>query len=193
MEHIMSTEKKSIKVVAVTCLKNCSSILNLQPPVAGKCLSLTIIHTLVFLTPLQPLNSNASFWQCLANYSHHLETGQLRNADLSGRNISWASSMFMWDYRYETHFILINKKMCKSFVIFNCWCQRPKKSVFQTSIVNMFYRIPELNSLTRSIYSINWSTELKGVSSNWGIYQRKTKSSLSLTHWFLIFTAGPPC
>lgn len=130
MEHIMSTEKKSIKVVAVTCLKDCSSILNLQPPVAGKYLSLTIIHTLVFLTPLQPLNSNASFWQCLANYSHHLETGRLRNADLSGRNISWASSMFMWDYRYETHFILINKKMCKPFVIFNCWCHETQEICF---------------------------------------------------------------
>lgn len=177
MEHTMSTEKKSIKVVTVTCLKDCNSILNLQPPVAGEYLSLTIIHAMVFLTPLQPLNSSTFIWQYFANYSHHLKTGQLRNADLSGRKIPWASSTFMWDYRHKTNFILINKKMCKPFVIFNCWGQRHEKSAFQTSIVNMFYRVPELNFLTRSINSINWSTESEGVSSSRGICQRKTKSS----------------
>lgn len=175
MEHIMSTKKKSMKIVAVTRLKECNSILNLQPPVAGKYLCLTIIHAMVFLTPLQPLNT--SIWQYLANYSHHLKGGQLRNADLSGRKIPWASGTFMWDYRHETHLILINKKMGKPFVTFNCWCQRHKKSVSQTSIVNMFYRVPELISLTRNIYSLNWSTESKGVSSNRGICRRKTKSS----------------
>lgn len=52
MEHILSTKKKSIKVVAVTHLKDYNSILNLQPPMAGKYLCLTIIHAMVFLMPL---------------------------------------------------------------------------------------------------------------------------------------------
>lgn len=167
MEHIMSTKKKSIKIVAVTHLKDYNSILNLQPSVAAN----TSV-SLLFLTPLKPLNT--LIWQYLANYSQ--TTGQQRDANLSGRKIPWASSIFMWDYRHENHFILINKKMGKPFVTFNCWCQRHKISVSQTSIVNMFYRVLRLNSLTRSIYSLNWSTESKGVSSNRGICRRKTKS-----------------
>lgn len=174
MEHILSTKKKSIKVVAVTHLKDYNSILNLQPPMAGKYLCLT---TFLFLMLLQPLNSNTFIWQYLTNYSHHLKTGQLRNADLSGRKIPWAWSMFMWDYRHETHFILINKKMSKPFVIYNCWCQRHKKSVFHSSIIHMFYMAPELNFLTRSIYSLNWSTESEGVSSKRGVCQKRPQSS----------------
>lgn len=52
MEYIMSTGKKSIQVVTVTRLKDpvCNSILNLQPPVAGKHLSLAVINAMAFLS-----------------------------------------------------------------------------------------------------------------------------------------------
>lgn len=51
MEHIMSQEEKGIEVVTVTHLKDsCNSVLNLQPPAAGKHPTLMLINAGVVLT-----------------------------------------------------------------------------------------------------------------------------------------------